>query len=158
MFTYYRLCCFFFSSRRRHTRCALVTGVQTCALPISTWLQCAGGCDRSIARQAFKPDLPAKVIERRGKGSPQGFIYQIFYRFADEIRQRILDGYLVRAGLLDRVALETALRPENRLDDLKVLRLLQLTDTEAWIRHWRSADTINLAPIADARTRLSRSS
>src|SRR3546814_5056175 len=32
----YRLlsCFFFFSSRRRHTRCALVTGVQTCALPI----------------------------------------------------------------------------------------------------------------------------
>src|SRR3546814_4237303 len=29
------LCFFFFSSRRRHTRCALVTGVQTCALPIS---------------------------------------------------------------------------------------------------------------------------
>src|SRR3546814_3062894 len=30
-------CCadfFIFSSRRRHTRCALVTGVQTCALPI----------------------------------------------------------------------------------------------------------------------------
>src|SRR3546814_9394120 len=26
--------CFFFSSRRRHTMCALVTGVQTCALPI----------------------------------------------------------------------------------------------------------------------------
>src|SRR3546814_17005478 len=26
---------FFFSSRRRHTRCALVNGVQTCALPIS---------------------------------------------------------------------------------------------------------------------------
>src|SRR3546814_1554710 len=30
---------FFFSSRRRHTRCALVTGVQTCALPI--WPACA---------------------------------------------------------------------------------------------------------------------
>src|SRR3546814_7989922 len=29
-----RVSCFFFSSRRRHTRCALVTGVQTCALPI----------------------------------------------------------------------------------------------------------------------------
>src|SRR3546814_3731733 len=28
------LTCFFFSSRRRHTRCALVTGLQTCALPI----------------------------------------------------------------------------------------------------------------------------
>src|SRR3546814_6626289 len=31
----FRLRCVFFSSRRRHTRCALVTGVQTCALPIS---------------------------------------------------------------------------------------------------------------------------
>src|SRR3546814_2331706 len=30
---------FFFSSRRRHTRCALVTGVQTCALPISPPLE-----------------------------------------------------------------------------------------------------------------------
>src|SRR3546814_17708569 len=29
------ICHFFFSSRRRHTICALVTGVQTCALPIS---------------------------------------------------------------------------------------------------------------------------
>src|SRR3546814_1118933 len=28
----------FFSSRRRHTICALVTGVQTCALPISSML------------------------------------------------------------------------------------------------------------------------
>src|SRR3546814_8889300 len=30
----FSMCFFFFSSRRRHTRCALVTGVQTCALPI----------------------------------------------------------------------------------------------------------------------------
>src|SRR3546814_10910068 len=34
---------FFVSSRRRHTRCALVTGVQTCALPISARVQHA--CD-----------------------------------------------------------------------------------------------------------------
>src|SRR3546814_17220935 len=32
------MCVFFFSSRRRHTRCALVTGVQTCALPILEWV------------------------------------------------------------------------------------------------------------------------
>src|SRR3546814_3845900 len=34
VFLYVVLFIFFFSSRRRHTRCALVTGVQTCALPI----------------------------------------------------------------------------------------------------------------------------
>src|SRR3546814_16011985 len=35
--------CFFFSSRRRHTRCSLVTGVQTCALPVAAagWLLAA---------------------------------------------------------------------------------------------------------------------
>src|SRR3546814_10365404 len=34
MLMYVLFLVFFFSSRRRHTRCALVTGVQTCALPI----------------------------------------------------------------------------------------------------------------------------
>src|SRR3546814_8072074 len=45
---------FFFSSRRRHTRCALVTGVQTCALPI--WLM-----DRLEYLQRF--DLPADLLD-----------------------------------------------------------------------------------------------
>src|SRR3546814_7954359 len=35
---FFIMCYFFFSSRRRHTRCALVTGVQTCALPICRWV------------------------------------------------------------------------------------------------------------------------
>src|SRR3546814_6815092 len=35
MFILFVFFVFFFSSRRRHTRCALVTGVQACALPIS---------------------------------------------------------------------------------------------------------------------------
>src|SRR3546814_14665785 len=36
---------FFFSSRRRHTRCALVTGVQTCALPITEGRPALGAVD-----------------------------------------------------------------------------------------------------------------
>src|SRR3546814_1345197 len=43
---------FVFSSRRRHTRCALVTGVQTCALPIlipQESLCCANGPVLAIA-------------------------------------------------------------------------------------------------------------
>src|SRR3546814_17258581 len=65
---------FFFSSRRRHTRCALVTVVQTCALPISE-----AGWDKVMdlnvkspffLTQALHPalkaaasaDRPAKVI------------------------------------------------------------------------------------------------
>src|SRR3546814_4720686 len=42
-------CLFLFSSRRRHTRCALVTGVQTCALPIWHRPRVAGLCARTPA-------------------------------------------------------------------------------------------------------------
>src|SRR3546814_880393 len=48
---------FFFSSRRRHTRCALVTGVQTCALPIS-----AG----AIGLRAFRTQRQADRADRTG--------------------------------------------------------------------------------------------
>src|SRR3546814_7184057 len=44
---------FFFSSRRRHTRCALVTGVQTCALPIYL-----------PAVQHLGVDTARKIVER----------------------------------------------------------------------------------------------
>src|SRR3546814_4049447 len=42
---------FFFSSRRRHTRCALVTGVQTCALPICS--ACDGSPRNRYREQRF---------------------------------------------------------------------------------------------------------
>src|SRR3546814_5230301 len=52
---------FFFSSRRRHTRCALVTGVQTCALPISRHLVNATGpwAERTAREIMQVEDLPA---------------------------------------------------------------------------------------------------
>src|SRR3546814_6248060 len=47
------LTCFFVSSRRRHTRCALVTGVQTCALPISTPFFFHDDLCRHVMRDVF---------------------------------------------------------------------------------------------------------
>src|SRR3546814_10440646 len=49
-----RLCLFFFfffSSRRRHTSFALVTGVQTCALPISFTVEVIGICAAESDRE-----------------------------------------------------------------------------------------------------------
>src|SRR3546814_5333740 len=55
---------FFFSSRRRHTRCALVTGVQTCALPISG-ASCAKGADGPTCACAIVAhDAAASMAER----------------------------------------------------------------------------------------------
>src|SRR5216110_1249628 len=53
----------FFSSRRRHTRSAHVTGVQTCALPISlTWLSPG---QVSVDELAGEPVLDRRSEERR---------------------------------------------------------------------------------------------
>src|SRR3546814_1494661 len=53
--------CFFFSSRRRHTRCALVTGVQTCALPIHAIQETAGALRRHAAACHAVPSCPPGV-------------------------------------------------------------------------------------------------
>src|SRR3546814_10018191 len=53
--------CFFFSSRRRHTRCALVTGVQTCALPICGFLLA-----QPAGREPLLYDFFVQTPRRRG--------------------------------------------------------------------------------------------
>src|SRR3546814_3202593 len=68
---------FFFSSRRRHTRCALVTGVQTCALPIFLVSYCyllVERGDYAIVRNApfviqqahgFRPCRAVAILKKR---------------------------------------------------------------------------------------------
>src|SRR3546814_633047 len=64
--------CFFFSSRRRHTRCALVTGVQTCALPICVTCgsdeKCAAALDIGAAHAINynSEDFVERVLEITG--------------------------------------------------------------------------------------------
>src|SRR3546814_9960497 len=54
---------FFFSSRRRHTICALVTGVQTCALPISP-------APARRANRAMAKDKPLRLAVKRAYDPP----------------------------------------------------------------------------------------
>src|SRR3546814_11765807 len=64
---------FFFSSRRRHTRCALVTGVQTCALPISSaagWSR-RRRLDRRSVRGSWPTPCPVRR-QRPGRGCRRG--------------------------------------------------------------------------------------
>src|SRR3546814_2173406 len=78
-----RLCCkFFFASRRRHTRCALVTGVQTCALPI--W---ATFIPRYLALlEAGGSDAPEALLARLGVDFRDPSFWQKGF---DEIRRLV---------------------------------------------------------------------
>src|SRR3546814_4562788 len=84
---------FFSSSRRRHTRCALVTGVQTCALPISPFI---GGKD---IRQELG-DGYAEAIWKARPHIPGGadFVMHFWDKAAETARARKIR----RFGLITR--------------------------------------------------------
>src|SRR3546814_7367168 len=73
--------CFFvfFASRRRHTRCALVTGVQTCALPISMLKAAA------VVLAATLGFGTAQAADISGAGAT--FPYQIYAKWADAYKK-----------------------------------------------------------------------
>src|SRR3546814_6666210 len=58
---------FFFSSRRRHTRCALVTGVQTCALPISLVNRTGDSLGEIVAAVKKVVDIVAEIATASGE-------------------------------------------------------------------------------------------
>src|SRR3546814_2516607 len=81
------LCFFFFSSRRRHTRCALVTGVQTCALPI--WLHTARSRNDQVAtdfRLWVRDSIDAIT------GGPEAYA-QALLRRAEEHADTVIPGF-----------------------------------------------------------------
>src|SRR3546814_13100322 len=100
----------FFSSRRRHTRCALVTGVQTCALPISGK---AGNAPLSHAddpgADAFAAALGdlcrqlAHLVVRDGEGATKFVTVEVTGATSDKsahrIARRIADSPLVKTAI-----------------------------------------------------------
>src|SRR3546814_17642847 len=83
---------FFFSSRRRHTSCALVTGVQTCALPILR----GGGQNQGEQRQGDEDRAHAKL--RRGWCPPSQLLGH-GTALAAQVCDRRLDPARARLGL-----------------------------------------------------------
>src|SRR3546814_5249434 len=78
---------FFFSSRRRHTRCALVTGVQTCALPISFIAdpKHAGRLKGSIDFSPFGSDIAASsgafnLFSPTAKATLKHMVYELAFK------------------------------------------------------------------------------
>src|SRR3546814_2676190 len=64
------MCVFVFSRRRRYTGCALVTGVQTCALPIAG--QSRPRKSPLPRTRAIGPKQPAKGLPRSSPSSKEG--------------------------------------------------------------------------------------
>ncbi|CAN5882282.1 lasso peptide isopeptide bond-forming cyclase [soil metagenome] len=111
--------------------------VMEACLAIPSWLWCAGGRNRAIARAAFAPLLPASVTARQNKGAFDSLCVQAMSANRSEMRDLLLNGSLAREGLLDCAAIEHSL-DASVPDGIDVMRLLMLADVEAWVRAWET--------------------
>jgi asparagine synthase (glutamine-hydrolysing) len=110
--------------------------VELC-LRIPTYLLIRGGFDRALARRAFASDLPAQIVRRIAKGRADQHYRNILDANLSFVRELLLDGVLVRRGLLNRKSLELYLTPGKSLADFQYNEILQEhVCTEAWLRSW----------------------
>jgi asparagine synthase (glutamine-hydrolysing) len=109
--------------------------VMEACLRVPSWLWCAGGRNRAVARSAFAGDLPEPVVARQSKGAFDNLCTQILSQQRDTMREMLTRGVLAREGLLDVTAV-SALLAVPVPDGLGVIRLLMLADVEAWARCW----------------------
>ncbi len=113
----------------------LARPVLEACLDLPAWRWIEGGRDRSVARMAYRGRLPDLVINRRSKGAVDHYVTGLFLSNRRAVRELLLDGLLVQAGILDRSALEAELSgTESRIDHAQ--RVLELADAEAWARGW----------------------
>src|SRR3546814_1900425 len=84
MSTYFSFSLVFFSSRRRHTICALVTGVQTCALPISMTAPLTLPALRQLAAEGKIDTVLACLVDMQGRLIGKRFQVEFFLDCAHE--------------------------------------------------------------------------
>src|SRR3546814_3961206 len=118
---------FFFSSRRRHTRCALVTGVQTCALPIydkRTVKECKHEdhkCNQLVEFNVFRQ---GDVASERSRKEPDNGIRRLAFieRFAAvvQLSQQKSNHWKQNQRAIEIQAVAASLRPRAVVADWTV--------------------------------------
>lgn len=120
--------------------------VELC-LRIPSYVFIRSGRDRALARRAFAPDVPGEIIRRYTKGRADEHARDILAANVTFVRELLLDGVLVRRGLLNRASLEQYLarhRAPEDVDpaDFQYNEILQEhICTEAWLRTWLTSSS-----------------
>jgi asparagine synthase (glutamine-hydrolysing) len=120
--------------------------VMEACLRIPPYVWITGGRDRSIARRAFTDVLPQAIVRRTQKGLVDRYNRRMLDKNANFLREMLLDGLLVKAGLLDRAKLEEFTNISSTHEGFEYNEVLRHhLCTEIWVRRW-SALTTSSAP------------
>lgn len=110
--------------------------VMECCLGIPSWMWFADGQNRILARQAFRGHLPEIITQRRSKGTPGGFVAEVYAANRSKIWEILSQGLLARERFLDMEALRTELRSDAPPRGLTYTRIMELVDVETWLACW----------------------
>jgi len=108
------------------------------ALAIPTWELARGGRDRGLERALFADRVPPEILNRQSKAEMSSFYARTVAANLPFLRGYLLDGCLCDAEVLDRVALERALREDALIQAPDSTAVLSAAAIEAWIRHWQA--------------------
>lgn len=105
-------------------------------LRIPSYVLSDGGRDRSLVREAFADIVPAAIIARTGKGAMDGYYAEVCAANASYLRDRLIDGVLVKQGIARRDEIERDLPMRGDPRDGREVALLQLLAVEVWASAW----------------------
>jgi asparagine synthase (glutamine-hydrolysing) len=102
-------------------------------LSIPTYVLCREGQARWLARAAFAGSVPSILLERATKGNPERYFNGLVDQNRSVIRERLMDGELMKEGILDRRALAAAFDGQSTKQEMAT-ELLMAYSTEVWLR------------------------
>jgi asparagine synthase (glutamine-hydrolysing) len=108
-------------------------------LQIPTYVLAHGGRDRGLVREAFAADVPTKIINRRSKGGTSSYFNRVRVENAQFLRESLLDGILVRNGVLERRELEKQLSERELILGKGLTPILNAARAEKWLSTWADA-------------------
>jgi asparagine synthase (glutamine-hydrolysing) len=107
------------------------------ALRIPGYLHCKDGQDRPVARAAFADVLATEVLQRGlGKGGPTLWTRDVVENNREYLRGYLLNGVLVREGLVDRKKLGAVLSARIVKSTVMAGDIIAKLYIEAWLRKW----------------------
>lgn len=112
----------------------LSTPVVELCLRIPRYTHMHRGRDRGLAREAFLPDVPRRILDREWKDRAAGFAHQVVTRNLAFIREVLLNGSLIKDRLLDRQSVEAALSGRPTGSTVYPLEIFAHLATEFWLQ------------------------
>lgn len=116
-------------------------------LQIPTYTLLKGGRDRNLARAAFGDLLPPAIRVREDKGDITSAVVEAIRRSTPFLLETLLDGILVREGVLQRSVLEPFIAKGGAIRNDHLFPLLGSLAAELWTRGWETARTARAGPV-----------